>query len=167
MMPKSNFERMIELAEEVFSVRNDPDQLDINQEVIERLKKIHPATVSEFDDGNGPVAWILMFPTTLELMNKFLENKISEKQLFEQTPLNIKYDALYLCSAMVLKEYRRQGIAKRLAMNAIESIRKDHPIKALFVWAFTKEGDLGSELISRLTSLPLYKKVEAKEKNKK
>ncbi|MNS51188.1 hypothetical protein D3C72_838560 [compost metagenome] len=159
-MPLSNLERMIQLAEEVFSVKNDPNQLDVNPTVLERLQQIHPATVAEYDDGNGPVAWILLIPTTLELMNRFLENKISEKELFDLTPLNTKYEALYLCSALVLEEYRRKGIAKRLTMEAIENIRKDHPLKALFVWTFSKEGDLGAAEIARLTSLPLYKRIE-------
>lgn len=159
-MPLSNLERMIQLAEEVFSVKNDPNQLDVNPAVIERLKQIHPATLSEYEDGNGPVAWILLIPTTLELMNRFIENKISEKELFDLTPLNTKYEALYLCSALVLQEYRRKGIAKRLTMEAIDNIRKDHPIKALFVWTFSKEGDLGAAEIARLTSLPLYKRIE-------
>ncbi|MFV8326402.1 GNAT family N-acetyltransferase [Flavobacterium sp. ZS1P14] len=149
---------MLQLADEVFAVKNDPDQLDVNQEVLERLKKIHPATVSQYDDGNGPVAWILLIPTTLDLMNQFLDNKISEKQLFDQTLLDTKYEALYLCSALVLEEYRRKGIAKQLALQAIENIRKDHPLKALFVWTFSKEGDLGAEALSRYTSLPLYKR---------
>jgi GNAT superfamily N-acetyltransferase len=157
-MSKSNFERMLQLADEVFAVKNDPDQLDVNQEVLERLMQIHPATVSEYDDGNGPVAWILLIPTTLDLMNQFLDNKISEKQLFDQTPLDTKYEALYLCSALVLEEYRRKGIAKQLTLQAIENIRKDHPLKALFVWTFSKEGDLGAEALSRYTSLPLYKR---------
>lgn len=159
-MPLSNLERMIQLAEEVFSVKNDPNQLDVNPTVLERLQQIHPATVAEYDDGNGPVAWILLIPTTLELMNRFIENKISEKKLFDLTPLNTKYEALYLCSALVLEEYRRKGIAKRLTMEAIENIRKDHPLKALFVWTFSKEGDLGAAEIARLTSLPLYKRIE-------
>ncbi len=157
-MPSSNFERMIQLADEVFASKNDPDQLDVNQEVIERLQRLHPATVSEYDDGNGPVAWVLLIPTTLDLMNKFLENKISEKELFELTSPGISYEALYLCSAMVLDEYRRKGIAKWLTLHAIEKIRNEHPLKALFVWALSSEGDLGSEAIAHLTALPLHKR---------
>jgi predicted GNAT family acetyltransferase len=91
-------------------------------------------------------------------MNRFLDNKISEKELYELTPLNISYEALYLCSAMVLPEYRRKGIAEKLTFKAIESIRKDHPIKELFVWAFSKEGEALSEKIAALTGLPLRKK---------
>jgi GNAT superfamily N-acetyltransferase len=157
-MQKSNFERMMQLADTVFAVKNDPSQIDVDDKVLEQLKTIHPATVSEYDDGNGPVAWVLQIPTKLNLMNQFLENKISEKELFEQTPLDTRYEALYLCSALVLEEYRRKGIAKRLTLQAIEIIRRVHPLKALFVWTFSKEGDLGAEALAGATSLPLYKR---------
>jgi GNAT superfamily N-acetyltransferase len=157
-MALSNFERMLQLADEVFATKNDPDQLDVNEEVIEHLQQIHPATVSEYDDGNGPVAWILLLPTTTELMHQFLEQKISEKELYEKTPSNISYDALYLCSAMVLAEYRRKGIAKKLTLKAVEAIRKTNPIKSMFVWSFSKEGDLGAKALAEITSLPLHKR---------
>jgi hypothetical protein len=159
-MALSNFDRMIQLAEDVFAYKSDPNQLDVDEDVMKKLLRIHPSTVSEFDDGNGPVAWVLLIPTTLDLMHRFLEHKISEKELFDLTPENSIYDALYLCSALVLEEYRRKGIAKQLSLTAIENIRNQHPIKALFVWAFSSEGDLSSETIARLASLPLYKRTE-------
>jgi predicted GNAT family acetyltransferase len=157
-MPLSNLERMIQLAEDVFAIRTDPNQLSVDDKVMKRLRQIHPATMSEYDDGKGPVAWILVFPTTLDLMNKFIEHEISEKELFELTPLQTKYEALYLCSALVLEEYRGKGIAKKLTIRAVESIRKDHPIKALFVWPFSKEGESLAEGLATLIGLPLKKR---------
>ena len=157
-MALSNYERLVQLADEIFAVKSDPSQLDANQEVLERLHKLHPASVSAQDDGNGPVAWVLLIPTTIDLMNRFLKSEISEKELFNLTSLNITYDAIYLCSALVLKEYQRKGITRRLALKAIENIRETHPLKAAFVWAFSPEGDLAAETIARLAGLPLYKR---------
>ncbi|NVO19582.1 MAG: GNAT family N-acetyltransferase [Bacteroidetes bacterium] len=157
-MPPTNLERMIQLAEDVFAVKNDPDQLDVDQEVIEQLHRIHPATVSEYDDGNGPVAWVLIIPTTSELMYKFLEKEITELELFRQTPQGASYDSVYLCSALVLPEYRRKGIASQLSLKAIESIRKEHPIKSIFVWPFSNEGDLGAQAVADAAGLPLLKR---------
>ncbi len=153
---------MIQLAEEVFATHQDINQLDINEDVLDHLRRIHPATVSEYDDGKGPVAWLLMIPTTADLMNQFLDRNISERQLYELTPQDqdIAYEALYLCSAMVLEEYRRKGITKRLALQAFEAIRKDHPIKSLFVWTFSEEGLLSSEALAAALSLPLYRRKE-------
>lgn len=159
-MPLSNLERMIQLAETVFATANDPNQLDVNPEVIERLLQLHPSTVLEHDDGNGPVAWVLVIPTTHDLMKRFLACEISERELFNLTPLNAPYEALYLCSALVLEEYRRTGIAKRLTLHAVESIRNDHPIESLFVWPFSEEGDRASETIARIASLPLYRRED-------
>lgn len=155
-MALSNFERMIQLADEVFSSRTDDSQLAIDEEVMQRLQNIHPATINEYDDGNGPVVWILLIPTTLQLMDQFLDKKISEKELFDQTPLNVPYEAIYLCSAMVLEEYRKKGLAMQVGLAAIEAIRIDNDIKALFVWPFTEAGNALAEKISSITLLPLF-----------
>jgi GNAT superfamily N-acetyltransferase len=147
---------MIQLAEEVFDARHDPEQLDVNEEVLKRFREIHPATVSEYNEGDGPIAWILILPTTTALMHLFLKGRISEKELFYQTQLDIPYDAIYLCSAMVLEEYRKKGISKRLALDAIEQIRQDHPVQCLFAWPFTDEGSIAAESLAKATGLPLY-----------
>lgn len=157
-MSKSNFERMIQLSDEVFSSRIDPDQLNVNENVMEHLLLIHPDTISEYDNGNGPVCWILCIPTTLDLMTQFINRKISERELYELTPLNSKYEAIYLCSALLLEEFRGKGIAQGLAIKAIESIKLDHSIKALFYWSFSKEGEKLAEKVSSLIGLPLYKR---------
>jgi hypothetical protein len=88
----------------------------------------------------------------------FINQKISEKELYELTPLNTKYEAIYLCSALLLEEFRGKGIAQGLAVKAIESIKIDHSIKALFFWAFSKEGEKLAEKLSGLIGLPLYKR---------
>jgi len=157
-MALSNYERIIQLADQVFSSRTDPDQLNVDENVMAHLQLIHPDTMSEYDDGNGPVCWILCIPTTLDLMTKFINQKISERELYELTPLNTKYESIYLCSALLLEEFRGKGIAQSIAVKAIESIKLDHSIKALFFWAFSKEGEKLAEKLSGLMRLPLYKR---------
>jgi len=157
-MALSNYERIIQLSDEVFSSRTDPDQLNVNEIVMEHLQLIHPDTISEYDNGNGPVCWILCIPTTLDLMTQFIDQKISERELYELTPLNTKYEAIYMCSALLLEEFRGKGIAQKLALQAIENIKIDHNIKALFFWAFSKEGEKLAEKLSGLIGLPLYKR---------
>jgi predicted GNAT family acetyltransferase len=157
-MALSNYERMIHLADEVFSSRTDPDQLNIDENVMEHLQLIHPDTISEYDNGNGPICWILCIPTTLNLMTQFINKEISERELYELTPLNTKYEAIYLCSALLLEEFRGKGIAQRLGVKAIENIKIGHAIKALFFWSFSKEGEKLADKASVLMGLPLYKR---------
>jgi len=156
----TNFERMIRLAEEFFETKNDPAQISVTEQVMDHLHKLHPATLSEFDDGNGPVVWILLIPTTMPLMERFIAREISEKKLLDLTPLAVPYEAIYLCSALVLPEYRGKGLAKRIASGAIRSITKDHPISSLFYWAFSREGAGLAESLAKETGLPLLMRPE-------
>lgn len=155
---KSNYERLIALADEVFAVRNDPDQLDVNESVMEKLHDIHPATLSDKDFGHGPILWILLIPTTVVLMNQFLNHEINEKQLYELTEPGQAYDAIYLCSALVLEEYRNKGYAKEVTLHAIKEIRNDHPIKVLFYWPFTEGGMYSARSIAKELELPLLER---------
>src|ERR1039458_3455217 len=144
----SNLERMIELAGETFAAHNDPDQLNVDEEIMEQLQRIHPATISQHVEGDGPVCWILLIPTTTDIMNQFINGEISETELLNKTPLDEKYDALYLCSCLVLPEFRRKGLATRIIYDAIKSIRDYHPIKTIFVWNFSNEGALFADKIA-------------------
>lgn len=156
----SNLERMIALADEFFDVRHDPDQLSVNEGVLERLGEIHSATRSQENDADGPICWILVIPTTRALMEEFVHKRISEKELFDRTPLHVQYDALYLCSALVLPELRRTGLARRVTLKAIRAIQHDHPIERLFTWSFSEEGKLLAQALAKELKLPLYEREE-------
>lgn len=151
---------MIRLAEEFFATKNDPSQIAVTEEVMGRLRQIHHATLSEQDDGNGPIAWVLVIPTTHDLMDRFIARQINEQELLEKTPLGAVYDTVYMCSALVLPEHRGKGLAKRLTCSAIKSIQADHPIKSLFYWAFSREGTILAVSVARGLELPLNKTPE-------
>jgi hypothetical protein len=151
---------MLKLAEEVFDVRNDPSQLAITPGVIERLRQIHPMTLTEESTEEGPVAWMIVIPASEHIMKCFVDGEIDEQELYDRTLPGGCYDSIYLCSAMVLPEYRTGGLATRLVVNAVRAIGNDHPIRHLFYWSFTEEGDRLARAVSRLCNLPLLKRKE-------
>ena len=154
----NNFDRMIELIMSVFDTRNDPDQISVSPEERDKLFKIHPATLSELANEDGPIVWILLIPTTHAIMEQFLNGSISENQLLQLTEPGAKYDCIYLCSATVLPEFQRKGLAKKVTLEAIEKIRKDHPVKALFYWPFSDAGKATATALANTLGLPLYEK---------
>jgi len=158
-MTERNYERMIQLAEEFFDVKNDPDQISVDDETRERLKAIHANTLTEERNEDGPIVWILLIPTTTGVMEQFLSRAINEKQLLELTLSGCAYDAIYLCSALVLPEFRGTGKAKRAAIQAIREIQKQHSIKHLFAWTFSREGERLAASIARNLELPLYRRA--------
>ena len=159
-MEPDNFTRMIELAEDFFAAKNDPDQIAVNEEVMGRLRRIHPATLGEVADEHGPIAWMLVIPTTRQLMEQFLAKKITERELLDLTHGGTSFDAVYLCSALVLPEHRHKGLAHRLALEAVSALQRDHPITELFYWSFSREGTRLAESISRSLDLPLSRRPE-------
>ena len=157
-MPPKNLDRMIQLAEDSFAMRNDPTQLAVTEATMERLAKLHPNTLAEEATADGPVAWALVIPTTDDLMKSFLEKKTNERELFERTLQGMNFTAIYLCSALVLPEYRRKGLAKKLLSASVSAIQKDHPIGELFYWAFSPEGRKLAESIASEFMLPLHER---------
>ena len=154
----THLERMIALADQFFASRNDPDQIIVDDGLMEKLRSIHPATLSEARDEKGPFAWILLIPTTHRVMEQFIRGEIGERQLLGVNVPNSAFDAIYLCSALVLPEYRGKGVARRLAVDAIRAIQRDHAIREFFVWAFSLEGTRLAESLARRFNLPLYQR---------
>jgi GNAT superfamily N-acetyltransferase len=157
-MTNDYLERMIRLAEESFAAKDDPEQISVDEKTRLLLKRIHPATLVERTTEEGPIAWVLVIPTSTDVMYRFLDATINERQVLEQTLPGMRYEALYLCSALVLPEYRTHGIAKEAALESLKAIRRKHPIQALYYWAFSREGELLAESVAREAHLPLFKR---------
>ena len=154
----TNLERMMALADEFFEAKGDPDQILVDGSVLERLRSIHPATLGEVSDESGPIAWMLLIPTTHQMMEQFIRAEIGERQLLDLNAPGTLFDAIYLCSALVLPEHRGKGLARQLAADAIRAIQKDHPIRELYVWAFSDEGMKLADSLARGFRLPLYRR---------
>jgi hypothetical protein len=131
----------------------------VNEEVIKLLKDLHAATVTEYVDGDGPVLWILLIPSTKVLMQQFIRNEITEDTLFQESMHSPLYNTLYLCSASVLPEYRRRGLTYSLTIEAIKQLQKDFPIDTLFYWPFSKGGKLLATKIATNLELTLFEKA--------
>ena len=77
------------------------------------------------------------------------------------TPVGGTYDAIYLCSALVLPERRRQGVALDMTVDAVRQIKEEHPIESLFVWTFSQEGERLAAMVAKATGVPLFKMKHA------
>jgi GNAT superfamily N-acetyltransferase len=156
----TNHERLLQLAEDAFAMRSDPAQLQVDEHVLEHLRQLHPATVCEITDAHGPVAWVLLIPTTLEMMQDFVQDRITEQQLYDRKPMGVPYQAVYLCSGLVLPEHQRKGLATRMTLEALDHLRRDHPIEALFVWTFSPAGLASAKAIAAAAGLSLREREQ-------
>jgi hypothetical protein len=157
-MSQPNFKRMMKLIDETFATRSDPDQLQVTQAQLKKLEQIHPSTLSELSNEDGPLIWVLIIPTTDEVRDDFISGRIGESELLARTRAGDKYTSLYLCSATTLPEARGKGKTRNLCKKAISEMMKDHAITSLFVWPFSKEGLGLSESLAREFKMPLLKR---------
>ena len=156
---QKNLERMMRLADEFFDYRNDPEQIVVDEQIMAKLEAIDPASLAQQANEDGPIAWVLVIPTTERVMREFLEGKISERKLLEETMPGQQFDAVYLCSALVLPEFRRKGLAKSLTLRSVNAIRTRQPIRWLYIWPFSEEGARVAEEVAAEAKLSLLRKA--------
>ena len=157
-MKAANYQRLLELADQLFNTKSDPEQLDVNEHVIETLQDIAPVLVHEHQIDHEAVAWITLIPSNETLTEAFIQGAISEKNYFEKSVVLSAFDTIYLCSAIVLEEFRHQGIVSQHCKAAIEHMRIQHKIKQLAAWPFTAEGLSCARAIAHRLELPLILK---------
>ncbi len=155
-----NFEKMMEVVNSTFDTRSDPDQISVSAEERERLEALHPATLSELADADGPLVWILVVPTTRQLADLFQQGSISERELLMRTQPGDAFDVIYLCSASVLPEVRGQGLARKVCLDAINAIRADHKITSLLCWPFSEGGRALAQSVAQATGLRLQERTD-------
>ena len=151
---------MIRLAEEFFDAKNDPEQIAVDEAVMERLQALDPASLAQEANEDGPIAWGLGIPTMEEIMHRFLAGSINERELLELTSAGRSYEAVYLCSALVLPEFRKKGMARKLTVNSIREILARHPVRTLFYWSFSEEGTRLAESVASAVNLPLLRRKQ-------
>ena len=128
------------VAESIFGTAKDPEQMSISMDSWDKLQALNENCVLyEQNDGGNLISWIVVMPTTKDLMHKFLNKEINEQQLLDQTKAQDKYSALYLCSGITLPDYRRQGHALKLFLDVIKRMPLTGDYQ-LFAWPTTPEG---------------------------
>ncbi len=153
---QKNLVRMLEMVHSFFDMKNDSEQLQVNEATQARLRRIHPMCLTEVANEDGPILWLLLFPTNQALVDSFLKDEINEQELFDRTPEDSKgHDCVYLCSASVLPEFRNKGLASQHTIAAVQAMQKEFPIKALCVWPFSKDGEQLGQFVADKLCLPL------------
>ncbi len=145
---------MNKIAEEIFDTAVNPEQIPINDESRKKLDALTPYWLTYKLEGGEPISWVIVIPTTKDLMTKFLAKEITEKELMNLTRQGSIFDALYLCSAITVPEHRGQGLAISLLKEAINNFHLGEGF-ALFAWPTTEDG---FKIVNRLEA-DLNKKI--------
>ncbi len=132
------------LAEEFFQMQNKPKEIPASVENKRFILKKIPECDNIIRCNGRAIGFTFIVPCNVGIMERFLSNKITERELFDECKNKITYDnfdAIYLCSSFIKKKYRGRGLAIQGRIKSINKIiggRKIKPI--LFSWPQTIEG---------------------------
>lgn len=148
-MNRDVFEKALELSEAFFGTKKDPEQIPVTQASADKLQSIHPNTIRyQLDERGDPIAWVVVIPTSTETMQKFTSGSISERELLDVAAEERSFEALYLCSAFVLPEYRRKGYAKQLLLDGIRELSGGRDLP-LYAWVYSEAGERLVDAVSQ------------------
>jgi len=153
-MDKIILRKMNKIAENFFGTNDNSEQIPINNESFEKLQKLHSETFAyKLEDGE-PISWAVILPTSNDLADKFLNGKITERNLLDLSKSRNSYDALYLCAVFTVPEYRHNGYALEMLKQGIENIPHSKNAK-LFAWPYSAEGNILIKKLEKELNLPI------------
>ncbi len=151
-----NLIKLLDLVDRIFQTRNDPTQIGFSDQDMAKMSRLHTACLQEAENEEGPIAWVAVIPTSQSLMHEFIDKAISERELFDLTTPETPKQVVYLCSAIVLPEFRASGVAMKLSLNAIHAMQQQWKISAAFVWPFSNDGEMLARSIARRCEFELF-----------
>ncbi len=145
-----------EMVKKYFKTDENPEQMPPTKETQDFLYKSCQGYMNVLKDDDKVVGFMLLLPARKELMNDFISKKINEVTLFERimrSPMDKIPQTIYLCSTIVLEDYRGKGFAVEGTLKILDKFKKNKPI--LFSWSISPEGDNMAKKISKISGLKL------------
>ena len=157
------FTRKIAIKE--FGTSTDKNQWHPTEEDSVFVMNNLPECMNIIRDDDNFIGFTLIIPSTRELMDNFINKEINENDLWlaaknRKVTLD-NFSAIYLCSAIIDKNYRRRGLSSNGFVKSIRKLIGKKNVKPiLFYWAYSNEGKLVADKVAKILNLKLEKRIE-------
>lgn len=144
-MTERTIEQILLYAEQFFGTQNDPTQLPATRESFDALLALDErGIVTELTEEGDLIGWMVTVPTTAEQMESFVNERITEAELFSNSIIPRAHtgyvEAVYLCAVFVLPEYRQKGYGRGLVQKAVRLYREENSEAQFFTWPWSCAG---------------------------
>lgn len=157
---EKDFWDVCKLHFEEFNVDKDLEQIQSESISWERLINCECEQECIIKESERVLGSSYIILTSNELADKFLSAEINENDLLLNSRKIKKFDCIYLCSAIILPEFRNKGFifesSKRVIANSIEEFGMQFP--KLFYWPFSNIGEKLSKKIANYFKFEILKK---------
>ncbi|HBC71275.1 MAG TPA: hypothetical protein DEA62_02480 [Coxiellaceae bacterium] len=128
------------MAMSCFKVNEDPGQMQMNQSRYIWIKEKMPECFTVIKYCDKVIGGVFILPCTIEIMNEFIDNKITEEQLadrvYKEGIDQEKMETIYMCAAIVDHAHRRKGLATSALLKSAEVLTQNKIPSAIFYWPF-------------------------------
>ena len=137
----------------------DPTQVPTTLAVHKKLKALHPKSFHYKTEKDGRlIGWSIAYPTTVQLMNRFLKGEINERQLFQLTKPG-DAGAVHVLSVTVLPKCRGQGHAKALLRETVQAVTNGRKEIPLFYWTLREKGERLAQRVAKSLGVKAYSSI--------
>ncbi|OGG55354.1 hypothetical protein A3D62_02270 [Candidatus Kaiserbacteria bacterium RIFCSPHIGHO2_02_FULL_49_11] len=155
---EKELQNLLQFVEPFFQTESDPNQIPTTTEAYRKILSLDPHSVALRADQSGRiVSYAAVLPTTNELMNKFLNHEITEREMFEATQLQAIPESLYLMAIAVAKDFKGKGDVFGMMRDIITHFKDRNQDLKLFVWEFSEEGKRFVSLLEKRYDLSINK----------
>lgn len=150
------------LTEGLWSTKTDPEIIPSKVFTYNFVTKEIPFSYNVIKEDDLVIGFTIVLPSSEEDMYDFINEKITEKELFYRILETDRenFSCLYLCSAVIAENYRRRGLAKKSLMKQIEKFSNIYDIKYIYSWAFSDAGKKICNNISEEINIPLIERED-------
>jgi hypothetical protein len=147
-MNEKQIGKILNEIEKFFEMGIDEKQAPATIENFRKIEKLHPSAIKYFMDGEDIVSIALTVPTSKDLAEKFLSDKITEREFFALSRPMEQYGAIYFHIAFTLRPYRGRGLTAKMFEESVREI--PHTEDAIFLsWPST---DAGNKVLDKVAS---------------
>jgi hypothetical protein len=148
---------ILSMGAQVFESFGDvDDQIPASVEAYEKHISLHPKSfICKLDDSGELIGWAVAVPTSKLLAQKFLDGRITEKELFDETEPSDQYEALYLCFAFVIHKERKKHHARDMFLEILQSVPLSDDA-TIFTWPVSEDGEKFTKKFALEIDLPIH-----------
>jgi hypothetical protein len=156
-MTEKQIGKILKEIEKFFQMGVNEKQAPATVEVFHKIETLHPSAVKYFMDGDDIVSIAFAVPTSKDLAEKFLSDKITERELFALSGPMERYGALYFYIAFTLRPYRGRGLTAQMFAASVREI--PHTDDVIFLsWPSTDAGNKVLDTVERELNIIIRRK---------
>ena len=133
VLKEGDMETVCSVTNTFCNVSAHPDLVELNPDILKQIQLLDPDLVVVSRENKELAVWSIALPVGTEAAGKFLERKITEREMFRQALEQTSFKSLYFIFVYAIEASRGSGAGVHLVANQVLRLKRKHPeVEKLF-----------------------------------